>query len=282
LGRKIEEALKLGATRILLQGGHNDDLPYSFYPEMISWISSNYPIEINAFSPSEIEQMEKVSGKSSLEILSELKAAGLKGLPGGGAEILDDAVRQRVSPKKIKTQRWLDIMEDAHSLDLTTTMTMVFGFGETFEQRLNHFERVRNVQDAAVQRGRRGFNAFVCWPLQHNENTSLGRSRHKSNYGASAMEYLRMISIARLFLDNIPNVQASWPTLGIEIAQVALQYGCNDIGSTMMEENVVSQAGAKSKDTWSLSPEELREAISDAGFIPAQRNSSFEILRTYE
>lgn len=280
IGAKIEEALALGATRILLQGGHNDELPYDYYVELIRWISSTYPIEINSFSPSEIQQMQKVSGKSSLEILSELKAAGMRGLPGGGAEILDDEIRRRVSPKKIKAAEWIGIMEVAQSVGLTTTATMVIGFGESIEHRLNHLQRLRDLQDRSRSKGYTGFNAFISWTLQHNENTSLGRSRHSASYGASSLEYLRMVALSRIFLDNVQHHQASWPTLGLEIAQIALHFGCDDIGSTMMEENVVSKAGALTSKKWAMSPEELRLCVRGAGFVPAQRDSSFEIVRS--
>ncbi|NDC37099.1 MAG: CofH family radical SAM protein [Proteobacteria bacterium] len=282
IGKKIEELLALGGTRILLQGGHNDELPLSYYTELIEWIHTQYPsIEINSFSPSEIEQMSKVSGKSYLDILTELKRCGMRGLPGGGAEILDDEVRNRVSPKKIKADEWIKVMEVAHYLDLTTTVTMVIGFGETLEHRLNHFDRVRAAQDRSLGKGLRGFNSFISWPLQHNENTSMGRSRHAAGYGAGAIEYLRHTALARIYLDNIPHHQSSWPTLGPDVAEIGLHFGCDDIGSTMMEENVVSQAGAPSKERWAMSPEQLREFIREAGFVPAQRNTSFEILKTF-
>lgn len=281
IAQKINEALQLGATRILLQGGHNDELPYSYYTDLVSWINQNFPIEINAFSPPEIEQMMKISGKSSLEILQELKACGLKGLPGGGGEILDDEIRKRVSPKKTRSDVWINIMRDAQSIDLTTTATMVFGFGETIENRLNHFDRIRDLQDFSIANGKAGFNAFIMWPLQHNENTSMGRSKIKAQLGATSEEYLRMNSLARIYLDNIPHLQASWPTMGAETAKIALRSGCDDIGSTMMEENVVSKAGALSKNKWCMSPEELIQNIRSCGFIPAQRNTSFEILRTF-
>jgi dehypoxanthine futalosine cyclase len=281
IGQKIEEALALGATRILLQGGHNDKLPYSYYLDLISWIHSTYPIELNAFSPSEIQQMMKISGKTSLEILKELKAVGLAGLPGGGAEILDDEIRKKVSPKKTKADEWIAIMEDAQSLDLTTTATMVIGFGETIEHRMNHFERLKALQSRSHEKGRRGFNLFVSWPLQSNENTSIGRSKKAKQVGATTEEYLRTLALARIFLDNIPHHQSSWPTLGPEVAQAGLFFGCDDIGSTMMEENVVSKAGGASLKRWAMSPEELRDYIRAAGFTPAQRNSSFEIVNIF-
>ncbi|MCB0329449.1 MAG: CofH family radical SAM protein [Bdellovibrionales bacterium] len=281
LRQKVEEALELGATRILLQGGHNDDLPYDFYPEMIRWLSDNFPIELNAFSPSEIHQMHLVSGKSYEDILIDLQQAGMKGLPGGGAELLSDAVRKRVSPKKIAADIWIEVMRVAHSLALTTTATMVIGFGESLEQRIEHFTRLRDLQDESLRAGYRGFNAFISWPLQHNENTSMGRSRHRVNYGADSLHYLRNVAIGRLFLDNIPHHAASWPTLGVEVGKLALHFGCDDFGSTMMEENVVSQAGALTQSKWSMSPEELQRAIQEAGFEPAQRDSSYAILQQF-
>jgi cyclic dehypoxanthinyl futalosine synthase len=278
IAQKITEALELGATRILLQGGHNDELPYEYYTDLVSWISSTFPIEINAFSPSEIQQMSRISGKTSLQVLTELRDCGLRGLPGGGAEILDDEVRRRVSPKKIKADEWILIMAEAQSLRLTTTATMVIGFGESVENRLNHFERIRGLQDKSNRAGLEGFNSFISWPLQHNEKTSLGRSRSASGYGATAGEYLRNLALARIFLDNIPHHQSSWPTMGPKVAQAGLWCGCDDIGSTMMEENVVSQAGGASKDRWCMSPDELQVLIREAGFLPRQRNTSFDYV----
>lgn len=279
--RKLDELIEIGGTRVLLQGGHNDELPYSYYVDMISWIRQNYKIEINAFSPSEIQQMKKISGKAYLEILTELKAAGMNGLPGGGAELLDDDVRKRVSPKKISADEWIEVMEVAQNLDLTTTATMVIGFGETLDQRLNHLERLRNLQTRSNAKGLRGFNLFISWSLQANQNTSLGRSRHAATYGATSVEYMKNLAFARVFLHNIPHHQASWPTFGPEIAQLGLHFGCDDVGSTMMEENVVSQAGAPTKTKWAMSPAELREYITEAGFTPAKRNSAFDILEVH-
>ncbi len=282
LDQKITEALELGATRILLQGGHNDQLPYSYYINLISRIKSNFDIDLNAFSPSEVQQMARVSGKSYQEVLSELKTAGLDGLPGGGGEILDDEVRRRVSPKKTKADEWIEIMEAAQSLDLVTTATMVIGFGESLENRLNHLDRLRSLQDRSRSKGHAGFNMFISWILVFNDKTSIGRSRHVDRYGASATEYLKNIAWCRIYLDNIEHHQASWPTLGPDIAQLGLHFGCDDIGSTMMEENVVSQAGAPTKDRWSMSPEELREHIRGAGFIPAQRDSALNIIKIFD
>ncbi len=282
IAKKLDELVEIGGTRVLLQGGHNDELPYDYYLDLVRWIAERYPqIEINAFSPSEIDQMERVSGKRAEVILSELKQAGLGGLPGGGAEMLDDEIRRRVSPKKISGLRWIEIMESAQSLNLTTTATMVIGFGESFENRLNHLRLLRDLQDRSLSKGLRGFNLFISWTLQSNENTSLGRSRHRQNYGVSALEYLKNLALSRIYLDNIQHHQSSWPTLGAEIAQLGLQFGCDDIGSTMMEENVVSQAGAPTLAKWFVSPEELQGIIRSAGFIPVQRDSSFNQLKVF-
>jgi cyclic dehypoxanthinyl futalosine synthase len=281
LGHKISEALGLGATRILMQGGHNPDLPYDYYIDLVGWIHQTFPaIEIDAFSPSEIEFMGQVSGKSWLEILTELKAVGLRGLPGGGGEILDDEIRERVSPKKIKTDNWLGVMEVAHSLDLTTTATMVIGFRESSRHRLNHFQRLREVQDRSLAKGSRGFNAFISWPVQI-ENTPLGRSKYSAEYGATPNEYLRHSAMARIFLDNIPHLAASWPTMGAKVGQVALHFGADDFGSTMIEENVVSAAGAPTKVSPMMSVAEIHRQVRGAGFYPAQRDSSYNILREY-
>lgn len=276
LAERINEAVELGATRILLQGGHNDDLKLDYYLDLISWINDNFEIEINSFSPSEIHQMHLISGLDYREILTQLKACGMKGLPGGGAEMLDDKVRKRVSPKKVNSDIWIKVMEVAHSLDLTTTSTMIIGFGEDVESRILHLEKLRNLQDLSQKNGHKGFNAFISWTLQLNENTSMGRSRHREKYGASSIEYLRNLAVSRIFLDNIPHHAASWPTLGVEIAKVGLHFGCDDFGSTMMEENVVSKAGALTQSKWSMSPIEIEKEIASSGFTPVRRNSSYE------
>ncbi len=281
LAKKIEETLELGGTRILLQGGHNDDLPFDYYVDLISWIHKNYPIEINAFSPSEIKQMMKVSGLTSCEVLTTLKSSGMKGLPGGGAEILDDEIRLIVSPKKIKASEWIEVMEVAQGLDLTTTATMVIGFGETLNHRVNHLNQLRDLQDRSHKKNKIGFNAFISWPLQHNELTSLGRSKRSANLGASVVEYLKNIALSRIFLDNIPHHQASWPSCGPDVAAIGLHMGCDDFGSTMLEENVVSQAGGHTAKEPKMLPEQLISHIRRAGFTPAQRNTSFEILKEF-
>jgi cyclic dehypoxanthinyl futalosine synthase len=226
--------------------------------------------------------MAEVAGKSWAEVLGDLQARGLLGLPGGGGEILDDEIRRRVSPKKIMTDNWLGVMRVAHQLGLTTTATMVFGFGEEVRHRLNHLQRLRDTQDDSLARYGRGFNAFISWPLQHNENTSLGRSRLREAYGATAVEYLRHTAIARIFLDNIPHLSASWPTMGEKTGVVALSFGCDDMGSTMIEENVVSQAGAPTAVNCMMDVDEFQRLIRSAGYVPAQRNTAYEILQRFD
>jgi len=281
LGRKIEEAQQLGATRILMQGGHHPDLPFEYYTDLVGWIHQTYPaIEIDAFSPSEIEHMANISGKSWEVVLTELRAVGLAGLPGGGGEILDDEIRNLVSPKKIKTDNWLGVMKVAHRLDLTTTATMVIGFTETSRHRLNHFQRLRDTQDESLAMGSRGFNAFISWTVQI-ENTPLGRSKRRDQFGATPQEYLRHTAMARVFFDNIPHLSASWPTQGAKVGQVALHFGCDDFGSTMIEENVVSAAGAPTKVSPMMTVREIHRQIREAGFVAAQRNTAYEILREY-
>lgn len=282
LGGKIKEALDLGATRILMQGGHNPDLPYEYYIELVDWIHKTFPaIEINAFSPSEIQYMGIISGKSWHEILSDLKAAGLMGLPGGGGEILDDEIRKRVSPKKIMTDDWFGVMKVAHELGLTTTNTMVIGFREELRHRLNHLRRLRDEQDDSLKRFNNGFNAFISWTVQI-ENTPLARSRFADEYGGTSTEYLRHTAIARIFLDNIPHISASWPTQGAKVGQMALHFGCDDFGSTMIEENVVSSAGAITKVSPMMEVHEIQRQIRMAGFVPAQRNTKYETLQVFD
>jgi cyclic dehypoxanthinyl futalosine synthase len=282
LGKKIEEALELGATRILMQGGHNPDLPYDYYLDLVSWIHRTFPaIEINAFSPSEIQFMAEVAGKTWREVLTDLKAAGLMGLPGGGGEILDDEVRKRVTPKKIMTDDWFGVMKVAHELGLVTTNTMVIGFREELRNRLNHLLRLRDEQDDSLKRFNNGFNAFISWTVQI-EGTPLGRSRFAAEYGGTSTEYLRHTAISRIFVDNVPHISASWPTQGVKVGQMALHFGCDDFGSTMIEENVVSSAGAPTKASSLMMPNEIQRQIREAGFVPAQRNTHYDVLRVFD
>ena len=214
-------------------------------------------------------------------VLSELKAVGLSGLPGGGGEILDDEIRHRVSPKKIMTDDWFGVMKVAHELGLITTTTMVIGFREELKHRVNHFARLRAEQDDSLKRFNNGFNAFISWTVQI-ENTPLAKSKFANEYGGTGSEYLRHTAVARIFLDNIPHISASWPTQGAKVGQMALHFGCDDFGSTMIEENVVSAAGAITKVSPVMMPHEIHRQIREAGFTPAQRNTNYDVLKVFD
>lgn len=275
IGEKIRELVEIGGTRILMQGGHHPDLGIEWYQELLRWIRREFPsIQIDAFSPSEIEHVAEIESISTREVLERFKAAGLQGLPGGGAEMLDDDVRRSVSPKKQKAAGWLRVMAEAQRLGLATTATNVIGFGETIEQRIGHFRRLRDHQDHSVQEHGNGFIAFISWTVQI-ENTPLAKSKRRHRMGASSLEYLRHVAVARLYLDNFLHHQASWPTQGEKIAQMALMFGCDDCGSTMMEENVVSAAGTLRTR---MAEESLKRNIREAGFEPRQRNTWYEFV----
>jgi len=273
ISHKIRELEAVGGTRILLQGGVNPKLPLEYYTGMLRHIKANHPtIRIEAFSPEEILGFEKFFGMDASEVLDTLIAAGLDGLPGAGGEILEDEVREKAAPARIRTFDWFRILDLAQRKGLYTIATMVIGFGESLEQRAHHFGIIREQQDKALARGERGFAGFAMWTLQ-TENTRLAGKAP----GASAFEYLQNLAISRIALDNMPNIQASWPAQGFKVAQAALYYGANDVGSTMLEENVVSAAGKH--DRHNATVRELVRIASDAGFTPAQRNSWFEIIK---
>jgi cyclic dehypoxanthinyl futalosine synthase len=281
IGERVEQLVQVGGTRILMQGGHNPDLPLRYYTGLLSYLREHYPsIEIDAFSPSEIEVMSDLFGMSVREVLQELKAAGLQGLPGGGGEILDDEIRMRVSPKKQRADDWIGVMREAQALGLATSATMVIGFGEDVTHRMNHFIRLRNLTDESLATHGNGFTAFIAWPLQHSEMTSMGRSRFKEQFGATSVEYLRHMAMARLMLDNIKHMQASWVTMGPKVGQVSLYYGIDDMGSTMLEENVVSQASRTTYER--MAERELHDLIRDAGYIPAKRDTRYNTLKVFE
>ncbi|NPB09629.1 MAG: dehypoxanthine futalosine cyclase [Thermodesulfobacteria bacterium] len=263
LFRKIEETLALGGTQILLQGGLHPDLPFEFYEEMLRAIKERFPeIHIHGFSPPEICHFAKISGLSIEEVLRRLIQAGLDSIPGGGAEILVDRIRQKISPHKCSADEWLEVMRTAHRLGLKTTATMMFGHIETIEDRIEHLERIRALQDETG-----GFTAFIPWPFQPG-NTELRVPK------VLPVEYLKMLALSRLFLDNVPNIQASWVTQGPKVAQVALEFGANDFGSTMIEENVVAAAGVSHR----LSIEEIEKIIRDAGYIPRRRRMDYTLI----
>ncbi len=263
LARKIEETLALGGTQILMQGGHHPDLTLDWYEDMIRWIKDTYPsIHVHAFSPPEIVFFAEKNGLAIKDVIARLRAAGLDSIPGGGAEILVDEVRRRVSPNKCSAARWLAVMEEAHYQDMRTTATMMFGHEETPPQRLEHLFAVREVQDRTG-----GFTAFIPWTFQPG-NTNI-HVRPEPSPG-----YLRLLALSRLVLDNVDNIQASWVTMGPQIAQLALFYGANDFGSLMIEENVVAAAGV----SFSLSREEIHKIIRAAGFEPRQRTMTYEYV----
>jgi len=260
LGKKIAETKALGGTQILLQGGLHPELPLEFYEEMLKFIKG-YDIHCHGFSPPEIIHFSNISGLSIKEVLERLMAAGLDSIPGGGAEILVDEVRSRIAPRKATTKQWLDVMEAAHELGLRTTATMMFGHIETDQHRIQHLLELRDLQDRTG-----GFTAFIPWPFQPG-NTAI------DVMAATAQDYLRLLAISRIFLDNFQNIQASWVTQGAKVAQLALYFGANDFGSTMIEENVVAATGVSHK----LSEHEIRRHIKNAGFEPRQRLMDYTI-----
>jgi cyclic dehypoxanthinyl futalosine synthase len=248
-----------------MQGGLHPDLKIEWYEDLFRSIKQRFRIHLHCLSAPEVTNIAEVSGLNLRDTIARLRDSGLDSIPGGGAEILDDGVRHRISRLKCSTQEWIDVHRTAHALGMRTTATMMFGCGETIEQRMNHLEIVRRIQEDTG-----GFTAFIPWVFQR-ENTSLGRFVKEE---ATAVEYLKTLAISRIYLDNIENIQSSWVTMGLKTCQVGLRFGGNDVGSIMIEENVVSAAGAHHR----ASEEELRRLIRDAGFIPKQRDT---LYRTY-
>src|SRR5688572_14502461 len=263
MDRKIEETIALGGTQILMQGGHHPKLTLQWYLDLLSHIKEKFPqINIHGFSPSEFIHFREVFNLSLEEIIGQFVKAGLGSIPGGGGEILVDRVRKRISPLKAMSDDWMSVMDVAHRIGLNSTATMMFGHVETIEDRIEHLERVRVQQDKTG-----GFTAFIAWTFQA-ENTRL----KAPTVGAS--EYLRMQALARIYLDNVPNIQSSWVTQGQEIGQIALKYGANDLGSIMIEENVVSQAGT----TFRMTVADMRRFIEDLGYEPHQRDNWYNLV----
>jgi cyclic dehypoxanthinyl futalosine synthase len=263
--QKIQETIELGGTGVLMQGGLHPDLKIEWYEDLFRAIKSRFRIHLHCLSAPEVSNIAEVSGLTLRDTIARLRDAGLDSIPGGGAEILDDAVRHRIARLKCRTDEWIEVHRTAHQLGMRTTATMMFGCGETIEQRMNHLERIRNLQEETG-----GFTAFIPWTFQR-ENTSLGRFVKEE---ATAVEYLQTLAISRIYLENFENVQASWVTQGLKTCQPGLRFGGNDVGSIMIEENVVSAAGAHHRAT----EEELRRIIRDAGFVPKQRDT---LYRTY-
>jgi cyclic dehypoxanthinyl futalosine synthase len=264
IGAKIDEAKAVGAVQILMQGGHNPYIPFEWYLELLRYIKRNHPIHVHGFSPSEVDFFAKLFRMDARDVIRELMKAGLDSIPGGGGEILVQRVRDLVAKKKAGADRWLEIMEIAHQEGMKTSVTMMYGLGETLAERIEHLVRVKDLQTRTG-----GFTAFICWPLQP-ENTPTMSNQPKTD----AVDYLRTVAMARVVLDNIPNLQSSWVTMGMKIGQIALRFGCNDFGSLMMEENVVSAANT----THRTSIEEMERLIRDAGFTPARRRQDYSII----
>ena len=264
LDQKLDELSAVGGVQILMQGGHHPKLAFEWYIDLLHHIREKYPqINIHGFSPPEFQHFAEVFGMPLREVIAKFKEAGLGSIPGGGGEILVDRVRQKISPLKIKSDEWLEVMQIAHELGLKSSATMMFGHVETIAERVEHLQRIREQQDRSG-----GFTAFICWTFQP-ENTVL-KVKQKTSVG----EYLRTQALARIFLDNIENIQSSWVTQGPGIGQVALRFGANDFGSVMMEENVVSSAGT----TFRLNAQEIEGLIRKAGYEPRRRNNWYELL----
>ena len=267
--QKIEETFRLGGDQLLLQGGHHPDLGLQFYAELFKQLKELYPdLKLHALGPPEIAHVAKLEGISHTEVLSTLKAAGMDSLPGAGAEILNDRVRRLISKGKCGGQEWLEVMRAAHKLDITTSATMMFGHVETIEERFEHLVWIREVQSEKPADAK-GFLAFIPWPFQ-DDGTLLKRLRGISN-NVSGDEYIRMLALSRIMLPNIKNIQASWLTVGKSVAQICLHSGANDFGSIMIEENVVSAAGAPHRFT----AKGIQDAILEAGFVPQLRGQQY-------
>jgi cyclic dehypoxanthinyl futalosine synthase len=263
---KIRETVELGGTGVLMQGGLHPDLKIDWFERLLAGIKERFPrVHLHCFSASEIIAIAEYSGLTIRDTISRLRDAGLDSIPGGGAEILDDDVRHRVARLKCLTDDWLNVHRTAHQLGMRTTATMMFGVGETYEQRINHFQVIYDLQQETG-----GFTAFIPWSFQP-KNTALGGRKWDE---ATSVEYLKLLGISRIFLDNIENVQASWVTQGLKVLQLGLRFGGNDVGSVMLEENVVRAAGTSNCTT----EEELRHIIRDAGFKPVQRDTLYRTM----
>ncbi len=263
LDGKIDEMLEVGGSQILLQGGHHPKLNMDWYLDLLTHLEEKYPqVNVHGFSPSEFVHFREVFGLPLQEIIGKFQEAGLGSIPGGGGEILVDKVRKRISPLKAMSDEWLEVMDTAHRLGLNSSATMMFGHVESVEDRIEHLDRIRVQQDRSG-----GFTAFICWTFQ-SENTRLKAPPCGAN------EYLRMLALSRIYLDNIDNAQSSWVTQGLEIGQIALTYGANDLGSIMMEENVVSHAGT----VYHMKENDMHRLIHDLGCEPRRRNNWYQLL----
>ena len=271
IDKKIDELLEIGGTQILFQGGVHPNLKIDYYKELVEHIHTKYPqITFHGFSAIEVDFIAKVSKISILEVLQRLQAKGLSSVPGAGAEILSDRVRDIIAPKKLDTEKWLEVHRTAHSIGMKTTATMMFGTVETDEEIIEHWDLIRKLQDETG-----GFRAFIMWSFQ-GENTELAKEIPNIK-PQSSNRYLRLLAISRLYLDNFRNLQSSWVTQGSYIGQMALKFGANDLGSTMMEENVVKAAGAANR----MNQDEMIRLIKDIDEFPAKRDTAYNIIERF-
>lgn len=264
IGAKIDECKAIGGVQILIQGGHNPYIPFEWYLDLMRYIKANHPIHIHGFSPSEVVFFSERFRIPVPDVIRQLREAGLDSIPGGGGEILVDAIRERVARKKAQTDEWLGVQEEAHRQGMRTSVTMMYGLGESSADRIEHLFRVRQVQERTG-----GFTAFICWPLQPEGTPGLSHMEK-----TDAVTYLRTLAISRIILKDIPNIQSSWVTMGHKVGQVALRFGANDYGSLMMEENVVSAAGT----TYRTTLDEIDRIITDAGFAPRRRRQDYSLI----
>ena len=263
IGAKIDECKAIGGVQILLQGGHNPYIPFDWYLELMRYIKRHHPIHIHGFSPSEVVFFSERFGLSVAEVVGQLRSAGLDSIPGGGGEILVDEVRERVARKKAQTEEWLGVQEEAHRQGMKTSVTMMYGLGESTADRVEHLLRVRDLQARTA-----GFTAFICWPLQPEGTEMADQAK------TDAVSYLRTLALGRIICHNVPNLQSSWVTMGLKVGQIALRFGANDFGSLMMEENVVSSAGT----TYRATIEEMERCIRDAGYQARRRRQDYSII----
>ncbi len=268
--KKIEETLAIGGTGVLMQGGHHPDLGIEYYEDLFSSIKQRYPIHLHALSPPEIQHIARRSRLTVWETLQRLRDSGLDSVPGGGGEILVDRVRRIIAPKKTTSSEWLDVMRHAHKLGMSTTATMMYGHVETVEERVEHMRRIREVQDET-----RGFRAFISWTFQRDGNRLDAAVPEESR--PTSFDYLLTQAVSRIYLDNVDHIQSSWVTQGLKIGQVALGFGADDMGSVMIEENVVSAAGT----TYRTSTEELVHLIRSLGKIPVQRDTLYRDVKVF-
>ncbi|QDH22510.1 cyclic dehypoxanthinyl futalosine synthase [Saccharibacillus brassicae] len=272
--QKIQETEDVGGTEILMQGGVNPDLPFEYYLNILRKIKQHFPnVTMHSFSPAEIMKMQKLSGMSMEDTIRAIHEAGLDSLPGGGGEILDDRTRRKISRLKGSWRDWMDVMQTAHKVGMNTTATMVIGFGESYEERALHMLRVREAQDECIRNGydSEGFLAYISWTFQP-DNTNMKVEKQTPE------QYLQNVAISRIVLDNIKHFQSSWVTMGPEVGKMSLSYGCDDFGSTMMEENVVSAAGTTHK----VNIEQTLDIIRAAGKIPAQRDTKYNLIQVFD